>query len=572
MSKRSITLIIVLMFLSSFGLIGFQYYWVSNAISINRERFDQNVLQALSSTIDELEKMQTRNSILSTLMRDSVFQESIFQKIEPIEYQPSQRPTYRRRPSLVDTIFKGTAPEVSSTFRRILESQGININILDELEQFFAYMTPEQASKLFTPDEMQVLLQEKERQFQYLNEVERSQRALKNSQSLAFPQAIADINLTEDALDKIRKANLKIDLANQTFDEIVAGQKVILDRLDTAAVRKMIRGYLLEKGILESFELGLLKDDGLFVPIGKVEQQFILVQRGIQAKLFPNDIMGKNNYLYIFFPKKGGYVIRQVWLPISSSLIFIGVIIFCFIYAIKVIIRQKALSDIKNDFINNMTHEFKTPLATVSLAVEALQDPELSSHDKFRKRYLGIIKDENKRLVAQVENVLQAAALDKNDFNLKLESLNLSEILESTVDHFALLIEKRGGEIKFDNHLKDAVIEGDHFHLSHIFNNLLDNANKYSPDQPKIEIQVTADSEQFFIKIKDHGIGMSKDSQRKIFDKFYRVPTGNIHDVKGFGLGLSYVKTMLEAHKGTIAVASEPGKGSTFTINLPKTQ
>lgn len=572
MSKRSISLIVLLMSLSSFGLIGFQYYWVRNAIDINREQFDQNVLQALSSTVDELEKVQTRNTIFSTLMQDSVFQQSIFQKIEPIEYQISQRPSYRRRPSLIDTMFKGTAPEVSPTFRRILESQGININILAELEQFFAFMTPEQASKLFTPDEMEILLQEKERQFQYLNEIEKTQQAIRNSQPSTFPQVIADIKLSDDALDKILKANLKIDIANQTFDEIMAGQKAILDRLDTTEVRRIVRGHLLERGISESFELGLLKDDGLFLPIGRVAQQFTLVQQGIQAKLFPNDIMGKNNFLYIYFPEKGSYVVRQVWLPISSSLLFIGVIIFCFIYAIKVIIRQKALSDTKNDFINNMTHEFKTPLATVSLAVEALQDPELSSHDKFRKRYLGIIKDENKRLVAQVENVLQAAALDKKDFNLKLEYVDLAQILESTVDHFSLLIEKRGGEIKFENQLNDTTIEGDRFHLTHIFNNLLDNANKYSPEQPKIEIQVTGDSDQFFIKIKDYGIGMSKDSQRKIFDKFYRVPTGNIHDVKGFGLGLSYVKTMLEAHKGTISVSSEPGKGSTFTINLPKTQ
>ena len=560
------------MSLSSFGLIGFQYYWVTNAISINRERFDQNVLQALTSTVEDLEKAQTRNTILSTIMQDSVFQESVFQKIEPIEYQISRRPVNRGRPSLIDTIFKGTAPEVSPTFRRILESQGVNINILEELERFFAYMTPEQASKLFTPDEMQILLQEKERQYKYLSELEKSQNELLNSKRASFPQVIAEIDISEDAFDKIRKANLKIDIANQTFDEIMAGQKAILDRLDTTEVRKIIRGHLLEKGILESFEIGLLKDDGLFLPIGPVDQQFTLVQQGIQAKLFPNDIVGKNNYLYIYFPEKGRYVIRQVWLPLSSSLVFIAVIIFCFIYAIKVIIRQKALSDTKNDFINNMTHEFKTPLATVSLAVEALQDPELSSQDKFRSRYLGIIKDENKRLVAQVENVLQAAALDKKDFKLKIETLNLSEILESTVDHFGLLIEKRGGKITFDNQLSNPIIEGDAFHLSHIFNNLLDNANKYSPENPVIDILAEDSTDEFIIKIQDRGIGMSKDSQRKIFDKFYRVPTGNIHDVKGFGLGLSYVKTMLEAHRGTISVSSELRKGSTFTIHLPKKQ
>jgi len=572
MSKRNITLIIVLMSLSSFGLIGFQYYWVTNAISINRERFDQNVLQALTSTVEDLEKLQTKNYILSTMMQDSVFQESVFQKIEPIEYQPSQRPSYSSRPSLIDTIFKETAPEVSPAFRRILESQGVNINILEELDQFFAYMTPELASKLFTPDEMQVLLQEKERQFNYLSELEKSQKALSNLKRSNLSQMVPEMDLSADALDKIRKANLKIEIANQTIDEITAGQQAILDRFDTTAVRKLIRGYLLEKGISEGFEIGLLKEDGLFLPIGPVAQQFTLVQKGIQAKLFPNDIIGKNNYLYIFFPEKGSYVIRQVWLPLFSSLIFIAVIIFCFVYAIKVIIRQKALSDTKNDFINNMTHEFKTPLATVSLAVEALQDPDLSSQDKFRSRYLGIIKDENKRLVAQVENVLQAAALDKKDFKLKIEGLNLFEILESTVDHYALLIEKRGGNVTFENQLSDPMIEGDEFHLSHIFNNLLDNANKYSPEKPEINISARDSYEGFTITIKDHGIGMSKDSQRKIFEKFYRVPTGNIHDVKGFGLGLSYVKTMLEAHRGTITVSSELGKGSIFTINLPKKQ
>ena len=219
-----------------------------------------------------------------------------------------------------------------------------------------------------------------------------------------------------------------------------------------------------------------------------------------------------------------------------------------------------------------MTHEFKTPLATVSLAVEALQDPELSNQDKFRSRYLGIIKDENKRLVSQVEKVLQAAALEKKDFKLQIETLNLSDLLESTVDHFGLLIEKRGGKIQFQNRLKNPEIEGDVFHLSHIFNNLLDNANKYSAENPLIRLDAREEGEHVVVSIKDQGIGMSKEAVKKIFDKFYRVPTGNVHDVKGFGLGLSYVKTMLEAHKGDISVQSEPGKGSTFTIKLPKKQ
>jgi two-component system phosphate regulon sensor histidine kinase PhoR len=175
-------------------------------------------------------------------------------------------------------------------------------------------------------------------------------------------------------------------------------------------------------------------------------------------------------------------------------------------------------------------------------------------------------------LTVQVEKVLQAAALDKQDFKLKIESLNLSELLESNMQHISLQVEKKGGTLSLKDRLKNPEIEGDAFHLTHIFNNMLDNALKYTPNAPAIEVETFEDTDQFIVKIKDNGIGMSKDAQKKIFDKFYRVPTGNVHDVKGFGLGLSYVKTMLEAHQGGIQVESEVGKGTTFTINLPKKQ
>ncbi len=571
MSKNKITLIIVLMSIASLGLMGFQYYWVRNAIRINQERFDQEVYQALSGTVDQLEKGETSDVLLSQLIRDPALKESLFEKIDPIEVQIRPRARYRSGPSIIDTLKIEPVPQVSQTFRRILESRGLDMSIMDELETFFTYMTPEVASSIFTPDEMAILLEEKERQLQYLSKVAVSPFPRQGRPRMDVEQ-VNEINISEDALEKIKKTNLKIDLMNKAWEEMAEGQKAILDRLDTSQVRKLVKNHLLERGITEDFELGLLNDDGLLISIGQVFEPFRLVQYGVQAKLFPNDILGKDNYLYIFFPEKDNHVLRQVWLPISSSLVFIGVIIFCFVYAIQVILRQKALSDIKNDFINNMTHEFKTPLATVSLAVEALQDPDLSSQDKFRTRYLGIIKDENKRLVSQVENVLQAAALDKKDFKLKIEEIDLSELLENTVEHICLQVEKRKGKIRLENHLLDGKIEGDNFHLNHIFNNLLDNANKYSPENPEIEIKVWDDENQVYVSIQDHGIGMNKDSQRKIFDKFYRVPTGNLHDVKGFGLGLSYVKTMLEAHKGDISVQSDPGKGSTFTIKLPKRQ
>ncbi|WP_375586543.1 sensor histidine kinase [Cyclobacterium xiamenense] len=219
-----------------------------------------------------------------------------------------------------------------------------------------------------------------------------------------------------------------------------------------------------------------------------------------------------------------------------------------------------------------MTHEFKTPISTVSLAIEALQDPDLLGQKSLRSRYLGIIKDENTRLGQQVEQVLQAAALDKKDFKLEVESINLVDAVEEAKKHFELLVEKRGGSIETDYQVQTGSLEADPFHLNNVLNNLLDNANKYSGDRPSIRVAVREMNDRYILAIQDAGIGMSKEAQKRIFDKFYRVPTGNIHDVKGFGLGLSYVKTMVEAHKGSIQVESEPGQGSIFTINLPKRQ
>jgi two-component system phosphate regulon sensor histidine kinase PhoR len=571
MSKGNITLIVVLMSLASFGLMGFQYYWVRNAIRINQERFDQNVLQALSNTVSDLEKGETSDVLLNKLIEDPILKEAVFKKIDPIELQIKTSPTYSR-PSVVDTMLISPMPQVSSTFRRMLLSRGLDITVFSELENFFTYMTPEIASTMFTPDEMQILLQEKERQLEYLNKNPNGFPESSRLYSGILSQVRTEINLSADALEKIRKTNIRIELMNQAFSELAEGQQEILARLDTSEVRRMLRKQLMEKGISEGFELGIENDEGQIIGVGPIGDPLLLQSQGVQSKLFPNDILGKDNFLYVYFPAKSSHIFRQVWLPISSSIVFILVIVFCFIYAIRVIIRQKALSDIKNDFINNMTHEFKTPLATVSLAVEALQDPELSNQDKFRARYLGIIKDENKRLVSQVEKVLQAAALDKNDFKLKIEVIHLAELLESTVDHFGLQVESRGGKIEFQNLLKNSEIEGDAFHLTHIFNNLLDNANKYSKENPRIKVVAKDDLNQVTVTIQDQGIGMSKDAVKKIFDKFYRVPTGNVHDVKGFGLGLSYVKTMLEAHHGAIQVQSESGRGSTFTINLPKKQ
>ncbi|SMD42091.1 two-component system, OmpR family, phosphate regulon sensor histidine kinase PhoR [Aquiflexum balticum DSM 16537] len=570
MSKSKMKLIIVLMSIASIGLIGFQYYWVSNALRINEERFEQTVYQSLAATVSQIDKGETSDIFLSYLAKDTLLQQSMFQRIEPIVVQVRQRPINTRRPSMMDSILQQQIPQISQSFRRLIESRGVDLSVFSDLDNFFTYLTPEIASTIFTPDEMEILLQERERQYQYLNQAETTFR---RRYGINRPSDyIEEYNVPKDALEKIRNANIKIEFMNRAWEELLEGQRDVLSRMDTSQLRKYLKNNLKERGIGESFDLGILDDKGMLIPISSLIDSSRLVSNGIQARLFPSDILGKENYLVVHFPTKKAYIFRQIWLPVLSSLLFIGIVIFCFIYAIKVIIRQKKLSDIKNDFINNMTHEFKTPIATVSLAVEALQDPELLNQESFRKRYLSIIKDENTRLGSQVEKVLQSATLDKKDFKLKLEKVNMDDILENARQHIGLQVENKGGKIELLSELKEPYLEADSFHISHIINNLLDNAIKYAKDKPNIEIKSWDQNGSLFVSVKDNGIGMSKESVKKIFDKFYRVPTGNLHDVKGFGLGLAYVKTMTEAHKGEITVNSEPGKGSIFTLKLPKKQ
>lgn len=569
MSSSQMKLIIVLMSIASLGLVGFQYYWIRNALRINEERFEQAVYQSLAATVAQIEKDETSDVFLSYLVQDTLLQQSLVNQIEPIVVQIRQRPiSGRRRPSVTDTLLKEQIPQISQSFRRLIESRGIDKTVLADLDNFFTTLTPEIASSMFTPDEMEILLQERERQLKYLDQ---SEKVYRSRYGFApNPDFVEEYNIPMDFLEKIRIANQKIALMNQAWEELI-GEKDILSRMDTGQVKQILKNNLQEKGIEQPFELGIINEKGNLFPVTASVDSFSLVNSKMQARLFPGDIIPQENFLFIHFPNKRAYVFRQIWLPVLSSVLFIGVVIFCFVYAIRVIIRQKNLSEIKNDFINNMTHEFKTPIATVSLAVEALQDPELLNQESFRKRYLSIIKEENKRLGGQVEKVLQAATLEKKEFRLKLEYVDLTEILKNAKSQFELQVENRGGKITLENVMSDPNLMSDPFHLSHILNNLLDNANKYSKESPVIHIKAWDQNGFAFVSIQDNGIGMSKEVTKKIFDKFYRVPTGNVHDVKGFGLGLSYVKTIIEAHKGEISVNSEPGKGSIFTIKLPKT-
>ncbi len=273
--------------------------------------------------------------------------------------------------------------------------------------------------------------------------------------------------------------------------------------------------------------------------------------------------------LVVIVPNENRIVLKEIFWFIIWSIIFTIIITAAFYITIRSLLKQKKLSEIKSDFINNMTHEFKTPLATISLAVDALKNEKVVNDKEKTQYFTGVIKEENKRMNKQVEAILQAALLDKQEVQLNLKRHSAHALIQIAVNNMKLPIEEKNGQLGISLDAKNDMIMADEVHFINFVNNLLDNAVKYSTGQPQIKLTTSNTGTQFKIKIEDNGIGMNKETLNRIFEKFYRAHTGNIHNVKGFGLGLSYVKTMVNAHRGIIKAESTLGKGSCFTILLP---
>ena len=275
--------------------------------------------------------------------------------------------------------------------------------------------------------------------------------------------------------------------------------------------------------------------------------------------------------LWIIVPNSSGVVLKELRSRIAIAGLFTLIIFAAFYLTVNTMLRQKKLSEIKNDFINNMTHEFKTPLATISLAVDAMKNEKVLSDKEKMNYFSSIIKEENQRMNRQVETILKAALLDKQEVSLMLKPIHVHDVIKDITDNFTLQLNDKRGKVQMDLEATNDLIDADEVHFPNLINNLVDNSVKYSKENvpPEIKISTAANGRNMTIRLEDNGIGMSKETVKRIFEKFYRAHTGNVHNVKGFGLGLSYVKTMVDAHGGHIKVDSTPGKGSIFTLELP---
>ncbi len=294
-----------------------------------------------------------------------------------------------------------------------------------------------------------------------------------------------------------------------------------------------------------------------------------LIEKGTAFILFQADIYTSPEYLLIYFPHEKQFLLTELWGMLLISIILIIVIVYSFTYTITTIFRQKRLSEMKNDFINNMTHEFRTPISTIALACEALRDPELREPDGQLENYVSMISEENTRLALMSEKILQTAVIDKGELKMHRQTIDLHLIIAEVIKNLKIQVEIKDGEIATRLNAAKSQIDGDKLHITNLVYNLIDNANKYSPKKPLITVSTENVAHGILLIIEDNGIGIGKTEQKKIFDKLYRVPTGNIHEVRGFGLGLSYVKAIVAEHHGKISLESEINSGTRFKIFLP---
>jgi len=519
MSKKMLVTLIVLMALVLSGLILIQTNLIKTASDIREEQFDRMVTNVLKEVVDQLETNEQR------LARESA--------------RLGRLPGFENSPENLSPFPRQRSGQLSQSFQFQYSEQGIFSGYREEL-QIIITDSAQTSSNAVPPDSEEM----------------------------------------KSFFDRLHEFGLDLEQRRQRFlqDNDWTNYKIILEgrpleeRIDSSYMEQAIQSSFREAGIDLEYKYAVRSAN-------QGQDRFIFGSENYNPKrkkeyyslLFPYDYDGKQpNYLYAYFPERSGYLLKTTGLTIIPTIILTAFLIAIFAYAIMIILRQKKLSMIKNDFINNMTHELKTPISTISLASQMLEDGTVTNTPATIEHISKVINKESKRLSLQVEKVLQMAVFNEGRLKLKFKEFNVNDTIQTVVNNFELRVKNKNGVLRSELKAEDAIVKGDEVHLTNVVFNLLDNAVKYSPDVPDIKISTENKNEHVTISVRDNGIGISKEYHNQIFDRFYRVPTGNVHDVKGFGLGLSYVKKIVDLHNGKIKVDSAVNKGTKFSILLPK--
>lgn len=524
MNKLFFKILVLMMSLSLIGIILVQVYWFNTSFENNEEQFKYHVKQVIGNVADKLQK-QEEYTYYEKFNRYKDSTGKVPQKSDLLEFYYVQ---------------KNHINNTTIILRNQLTSEDYNIS-----SSLFGKKGDVFKIKSLT-----------------------SKRVTEVYNNNKFDNPKGQNNLMPDTrFEKSGNLNVLDNVAFEINFKEIAAAMPLQERVSKETIQKLLKKELEEYGVKTPFEFGVLSS-GLATKVKS--NKFKYDPETTHSIHIFTDNEGNNKYeLLVSFPQKKKFLITELIGITLLSIIFTLIIIIAYSSALNQLIRQRHISEIKSDFINNMTHEFKTPIATINLALDAIKNPKVIGDQEKVFKYLQMIKDENKRMHAQVENVLRISKLEKKELNIDKESVNIQEVIDDAIEHVHLILEDRQGKITTHfNAIRTSVLLNE-VHFINVIVNILENAIKYSPNVPKIDVFTENVKDYIIIKVRDNGIGMSKIAQKRVFEKFYREHTGDLHDVKGHGLGLAYVKKIIDEHNGQIYVESEKGKGSTFIIKIP---
>ncbi|MBW1655890.1 sensor histidine kinase [Flavobacterium quisquiliarum] len=525
MNKLFFRILVLLMSLSLIGIILVQVFWFNSSFKNNEEQFKYHVTQVIGNVADKLEKQE---------------QYKYFVDYNNLKNSTGKEP---KKEDLLEVYYVQRNSKTNKTivYSNTLSSEDYGINNL-----LF--------NKKFSSDRFKSFNSKRVTEIYNSNSII-DQNSLNQS---VIPDIRIEKSGTLEMLSKMQR-----DIAVKDFTDVLP----IEERVKKEKLQSLLKKELAEYGVKTKFEFGVLNNG---VPT-KIRSDGFHYDKNAsyQVPVF-TDNEGNSKYeLYITFPNKKKFLLSELLSITILSIVFTLIIIVAYTSALNQLLRQKHISEIKTDFINNMTHEFKTPIATINLALDAIRSPKVIEDKEKVYRYLQMIRDENKRMHAQVENVLRISKLEKRELDITKEPTVVTDIIDDAIEHVNLILEDRQGTVERHYDAARTTVLINEVHFTNVLVNILENAIKYSPDTPKIEVFTENVKDMILIKVRDHGLGMSKIAQKRVFEKFYREHTGDLHNVKGHGLGLAYVKRIVEDHNGQVYVESEKGKGSTFIIKIP---
>ena len=519
MKERKIKFIVAVMTVAVIGLIAVQLYWITNLIEVERDRFRRNAYHSLFRVVDKIEKEEAAKTVLANIW---------------VKKENKSGSSGKLTKAKEFEVFVGDSTLKSKMVKIYTEDTPFRINPKNDFDstkkgiqlRVFAY-SPEGRTRM--------------------------------------PRYVWRSDF--DTIIRSRQS-----LIQRVVTEMVEvnTQKKIEERISVEQLDKLLTQEYKSRGIPDDFYFGVYKTRTKNFSLLKEGADTILIRKSrLRTLLFPAEMFLDRNELVVYFPNEEKHVLSSIAGMMGLSVGLILVIVAVFFSTVQMLLRQKKITRVKNDLINNITHEFKTPISTISLACEALNEPTLATEKSSVTRYTKIIKEENDRLKIMVETLLNTAAMEKSEFSLIKEEADIHDLIRSAALMYEEALKQKDGKIIFELNASPSTVFCDDFHTTNIIANLIDNALKYNERKPEIIISTRNVNKSVVVVVKDNGIGIPKEFQGKIFDTFYRVASGNVQNVRGFGIGLSYAKKIAEAHGGKISFKSDHGNGSEFELIFP---